>query len=89
MEWVVAAGLIVILAILLPRLVAATKRSTRGKGRMAGAALALGLAFSVLFDPRKQDVIEQVGKRNVEEEDSEGEDGEDEDGDRRDRADPA
>lgn len=79
MEWVVAAGLIVILAIVLPRLVAATKRSTRGKGRMAGAALALGLAFSVLFDPRKQDVIEQVGKRNVE----------DEDGDRRDRADPA
>lgn len=83
MEWVVAAGLIAVLAIVLPRLVAATKRSTRGKARMAGAALALGLAFSVLFDPRKQDVIEQVGKRNVEDEDSE-----DEGADQRDRAGP-
>ena len=70
MEWIIAAGLILVLALTLPRLIVAATKSTRGKGRMAGAAFALGLAFSVLFDARKQDVIEQVGKRAVEDEDS-------------------
>ena len=69
MDWIVAAGLIMVLAIALPRAIAAATKSTRGKGRMAGAAFALGLAFSVLFDARKQDVIEQVGKRAIEEQD--------------------
>jgi len=65
-QWIIAAGLVAVLAIALPRAIAAATRSSRGKGRMAGATLALGLAFSVLFDPRKQEVVERTGKRDAE-----------------------
>jgi hypothetical protein len=68
MEWVIAAGLAVILAVALPPAIVAAKKSVRGNGRMAGVALSIGLAFSMLYDPRKQATIESIAKRKCEDE---------------------
>ncbi|KQN05263.1 hypothetical protein ASE85_20370 [Sphingobium sp. Leaf26] len=63
MEWVIAIGLTIVLAAALPRAIVAAKKSVRGNRRMAGVALSIGLAFSFLHDPRKQEVIENIAKR--------------------------
>ncbi|WP_448663340.1 hypothetical protein ACG3SL_01310 [Sphingomonas sp. CJ20] len=70
MEWIVTACVTVALGLALPRAIVAAKKSVRGNGRMAGAALSIGLAFSAIFDPRKQEAIENIGKRVDEDENS-------------------
>jgi len=69
MQSMIVAGLILLIAIALPFSIIAARKSTRGKGRVAGVALSIGLAFSILFDPRKQEVVERTGKSEKESED--------------------
>jgi hypothetical protein len=70
MEWIIAAGLTLLLAIALPSAIVAAKKSVRGSSNMAGAALSVGLAFSMLCDSRKQEVVENIAKRENKDEDS-------------------
>lgn len=69
MQSMIVAGLILLIAIALPFAIIAARKSARGKGRVAGVALSIGLAFSMLFDPRKQEVVERTGKSENEGED--------------------
>jgi hypothetical protein len=41
----------------------ASKKSARGKGRLAGATFAIGLAFGAIFDPAKSAAIENIQKK--------------------------
>lgn len=63
MEWVIVVVVAVVSAIGLPPAIIAAKKSVRGNGRMAGVALSIGLAFSILYDARKPEVIENIAKR--------------------------
>lgn len=63
MEWILAPGVALLFALLLPASIRAAKRSIRRNRRMAGIALSLGMAFAFLHDPRRNEVIENVGKR--------------------------
>ncbi|MBY8825077.1 hypothetical protein [Sphingomonas colocasiae] len=71
MQSMIVAGLIVLIAVSLPFAIIAARKSARkgGRGGMAGVVLSIGLAFSILFDPRKQEVIERIGKSEKEGED--------------------
>jgi hypothetical protein len=69
MKSMIIAGLILLIGIALPFAIIAARKSARGKGRMSGVVLSIGLAFSILFDPRKQEVIERTGKSEDEGED--------------------
>jgi len=59
MKWLVAIGLALALAALLPWSITRFKRS----GRLAGAALAIGLAFAGIFDPKQAAAIETIKKK--------------------------
>lgn len=63
MDWIITAGLTIMLAVALPPAIVAAKKSVKGNSRMAGVALSIGLAFSMLHDPRKKEVIENIAKR--------------------------
>ena len=67
MHWIITAGLTIMITAALPPAIMAAKKSARGKGRMGGAALAIGLAFSLLYDARSEEVIENIARRNEEE----------------------
>jgi len=69
MEWIITAGLAIILAFAVPRAIGAATKSVRGNGKMGGVALSIGLAFSMVCDPRKREVVENIGKRETEDED--------------------
>ena len=60
----VALGVAMLLALTLPFAISAAKASARGKGRFAGATLAIGLAFATVFDPAKAAAVEETRKRN-------------------------
>jgi hypothetical protein len=62
-KWIIAAAIAGCLSIALPWAIAASKRSARGKGRMAGAAFAIGLAFGAIFDPAKSAAVENIQKK--------------------------
>jgi hypothetical protein len=62
-KWILALAVATSLAILLPWAIRASKRSARGKGRLGGAALAIGLAFGAMFDPAKSAAIETIQKK--------------------------
>jgi len=64
--WIVAAGLAIVLAVALPPAIVRAKQSVRGNGTMAGIALAIGLAFAMLYDPRANERIEQAARRQEE-----------------------
>jgi hypothetical protein len=72
-HWIITVGLTMAIAAALPPAIMAAKKSVRGKGRMAGAALAIGLAFSLLYDARSQAVIENIAGQRNEDEDEAGE----------------
>jgi len=63
MSWVIAIGISLAMIAALPWAIMAAKRSVGRGGMGAGAALAIGMAFSVLFDPRKHEVIEHASRR--------------------------
>jgi hypothetical protein len=63
MQWIIASLLALALALLLPLAIVASKKSLRGKGRVAGAAMIIGLAFGGLFDPAKAAAIENIQKK--------------------------
>lgn len=75
MKWIIAAIFAACLLIALPWAIAASKRSVRGKGRMAGAAFAIGLAFGAIFDPAKSAAIENIQKKKEIGDEAEGETG--------------
>ena len=58
MEWIIGIGIIAISYLVLPRVIGAAKRNR--KGNMAGATMALGLAFSGVFEPQKRETIEII-----------------------------
>ena len=62
MKWIIALVVAAGLTIALPWAITASKRSARGKGRLAGAAFAIGLAFGAMFDPAKSAAIENIQK---------------------------
>ena len=72
MKWIIALAVAAILAILLPWAIMASKRSARGKGRLGGAALAIGLAFGAMFDPAKSAAIETIQKKKEISDEAEG-----------------
>lgn len=72
MEWIITASLTILFAVALPPAVIAVKKSVRGNSRMSGVALSVGLALSVLYDPRKKEVVENIAKRENEDEDRHG-----------------
>ena len=62
MEWI-AALLVVILAIaILPATLRAAKRSSKAKGRMGGAVMAIGLALWAVLDPPAKTASEEIEK---------------------------
>jgi len=63
MKWIVTLAVAVALLLLVPWAIAASKKSARGKGRLAGAAFAIGLAFGAIFDPAKSAAIENIQKK--------------------------
>lgn len=63
MKWIITVAIVICLAMLLPWAIAASKRSARGKGRLAGATFAIGLAFGAIFDPAKSAAIENIQKK--------------------------
>ena len=69
MDWIITAALTIVLAVALPPAIVAAKKSTKGNSKMAGAAFAIGLAFSMLHDPRKKEVVENIAKRESDDED--------------------
>ncbi|MBO9622748.1 MAG: hypothetical protein J7500_08545 [Sphingomonas sp.] len=58
-EWLVAIVLIVGFLAAMPWIVRWAK-SSGGKGRMGGVAMALGLAFSAFLDPAQREAMENV-----------------------------
>lgn len=60
-KWALAAGLALLFAIAMPFAIGAAKRSA--KGRMAGAGMAIWLAFAMAFDPAKAAAIETIQKK--------------------------
>ena len=74
MRWFVAVGVFALLMLVMPAAVRATTKSIRGKGRLGGASLAIGIAFAFIFDPPKAAAIENIQKKN-ETADEEGNDG--------------
>lgn len=71
MDWIIAAAVVLVLGSLLPWAIMSTKKSLRGNARMAGVALSIGMAFSMLHDPRKPETIEHAARREGEDEDGE------------------
>ena len=71
MQWIIALLLGLAFALLLPPTIVAAKKSLRGKGRLAGAVVIIGLAFGGLFDPARAAAIETIQKKK-ELEDTEG-----------------
>jgi hypothetical protein len=63
MRWIIAGCVATALAFVLPWAITASKKSARGKGRMAGAALAIGLAFGGIFDPATKAASEAAQKK--------------------------
>ena len=61
MKWIVAIALAVVLIALLPVMITAAKKSTRG--RLAGATFMIGLAFGAFLDPRQAAAIENIKKQ--------------------------
>jgi hypothetical protein len=74
-KWLVALAVALGLSISLPWTIAASKRSARGKGRLAGAAFAIGLAFGAIFDPAKSAAIENIQKKKDIGDEAEGDEG--------------
>jgi hypothetical protein len=63
MQWIVASLLALALALLLPLAIISAKKSLKGKGKLAGAAMIIGLAFGGLFDPAKAAATETIQKK--------------------------
>jgi hypothetical protein len=63
MKWIAALAVAIALLMVLPWAITASKRSARGKGRLAGATFAIGLAFGAIFDPAKSAAIETIQKK--------------------------
>lgn len=63
MQWIVTGIGILLLMVLLPWAIVASKKSARGKGRLAGATLAIGLIFGGIFDPAKSAAMEAAQKK--------------------------
>lgn len=63
MKLIVSLALSVLVMLLLPLAIVAAKKSVRGKGRLGGAVLAIGLAFGGIFDPAKTAAVENIQKR--------------------------
>lgn len=63
MKWIAAPAVAAALLLLLPWAITASKRSARGKGRLAGVTFAIGLAFGAIFDPAKSAAIENIQKK--------------------------
>jgi len=53
MKWILSLAITILVMLLLPFAIIAARKSTKGKGRLGGAVLAIGLAFGGLFDPGK------------------------------------
>jgi hypothetical protein len=63
MKWLIAICITLVGLLAMPAAIAAAKESMRGKGRVAGAALSIGLAFSAMFDPKIAAAIENIEKK--------------------------
>ena len=63
MKWTVTVIIGALVMLLLPLAIIAAKKSARGKGRLGGVALAIGLAFGGIFDPAKTAAVEDIQKR--------------------------
>jgi hypothetical protein len=63
MKWILSLAIVILVMLLLPFAIVAAKKSAKGKGRLGGAALAIGLAFGAIFDPAKTAAVENIQKR--------------------------
>lgn len=63
MKLIVSLAIIIALMALLPVAIVAAKKSMRGKDRLGGAVLAIGLAFGGVFDPAKTAAMENIQKK--------------------------
>ncbi len=63
MKWLIAICIAIVGLLAMPAAIAASKASVRGKGRVAGAALSIGLAFSAMFDPKIAAAIDNIEKK--------------------------
>ena len=63
MKWLVAICIAIVGLLAMPMVISAAKKSARGKGRLAGASLMIGLAFSAIFDPKMAAAIENIEKQ--------------------------
>ncbi|OAN63871.1 hypothetical protein [Sphingomonas sp. TDK1] len=72
MHPLVTLGVLLVVIATIPLLVRMGRRQARG--RLGGAALMLGLAFSHLFDPAKAEAMETIDRQR-EQRDEAGQDG--------------
>jgi len=63
MKAIISLAIVILVMLLLPLTIVAARKSARGKGRLGGAALAIGLAFGAIFDPAKKAAMENIQKR--------------------------
>ena len=66
MKWILSLAITILVMLLLPFAIIAARKSTKGKGRLGGAVLAIGLAFGGLFDPAKTAAVENIQKKKKE-----------------------
>jgi hypothetical protein len=62
MEWIAALVVLGLTLALLPAALRATKRSSKAKGRLGGAVMAIGLAFWAVLDPPSKTATEEIEK---------------------------
>ena len=63
MKWILSLAITILVMLLLPFAIIAARKSAKGKGRLGGAVLAIGLAFGGLFDPAKTAAVENIQKK--------------------------
>jgi hypothetical protein len=69
-EWLVAGTLLIAFLAILPRLLRGARRSSRASGG-SGVWIGIGLALSMVFDPKASHAIEMVDRKKDEEEERE------------------
>lgn len=69
-EWILALGVLVFGIMLLPPVLRRAKKGRR-KGSGSGMIVALGIAFSAIFDPKSVQATEQIDRQRDLSEDGE------------------
>jgi hypothetical protein len=74
LEWLAAAAVLIVSLALLPRVLGRAKRTRRASGG-SGVWVGIGLALSMVFDPKTSQTTELIDRKRDERQDEESGDG--------------